>query len=111
MAREALAAMLTAAGCHVSAGVDLDAALAVAACETRPADAIITDCRLRAGEDGPAVVARARGMLDPALPALLISGEAGISLQAQADAIGASLLRKPVGASTLRSALAALVLE
>jgi len=106
-ARAALAALLAAWGCRISAGADLDAALDAASRVARPVDAIISDYRLADGADGCAVIARARAALDPALPAVLISGERSAALEAEAAARGLPLLLKPVGAAALRATLAA----
>lgn len=106
-ARAALAALLAAWGCRISAGADLDAVLDVASRVARPVDAIISDYRLADGADGLAIIARARATLDPALPAVLISGERSAALATEADALGLPLLLKPVGAAALRATLTA----
>lgn len=109
-ARAALGAMLATWGCQVSAGATLEAALGAATGVPRPVDVLISDYRLGVGEDGLAVIARARATLDPALPALLVSGQSDAALTARADALGVPLLVKPVDVLALRATLISLTM-
>jgi CheY-like chemotaxis protein len=89
-------------------GADADAALCALAMTDANgrchADLIIADLRLAEGGSGIDAVARLRGALGDATPALIVSGDTGGAAQAEAQAAGIRLLLKPVVAMALRDA-------
>lgn len=74
-------------------------------------DVIISDYRLRDGQDGIAVVQRLRTQLGRSPPACLMSGDTDPGLMQAAQVAGLTLLHKPVRPAKLRSLLRHLVLD
>ena len=79
----------------------------VAACPVRPV-LLICDYRLRAGEDGLAVIRRLQDEYNDDLPALLITGDTAPERLLEAEASGLILLHKPVMDHALRAAITSL---
>jgi signal transduction histidine kinase/FixJ family two-component response regulator len=101
--RESLAALLEEMGCKVA--VAHDTAGALVALESEPQDLLITDFRLPCTGGGLAVIAAARAS-QPALPAVLITGDTAPDRLREARAAGVDILHKPVGADLLRQLIA-----
>ncbi|MEQ8659665.1 MAG: hybrid sensor histidine kinase/response regulator, partial [Gammaproteobacteria bacterium] len=78
--REGLTLMLGDWSCHVSAGADVTAALAQADAHRRPVDIVISDYRLADAKNGVEAIRTARERFDNALPALLLSADAGAAV-------------------------------
>jgi signal transduction histidine kinase/ActR/RegA family two-component response regulator len=89
----------------VSGGSGEDVVAKLAQCPQRP-DLVISDHWLRAGETGFDVIDALRAEYNLDIPAILISGDTGPSLRAQAQAIGAVLIYKPTPNGKLRAAIA-----
>ncbi|KVL47746.1 hybrid sensor histidine kinase/response regulator [Burkholderia cepacia] len=85
-----------------------DALEQLTACARRP-DLLICDYLPPRGENGIAVIERLRGAVDPALPALLISGDTTDEQQAASHAHGLVLLHRPLPNGKLRAAVGNLV--
>jgi signal transduction histidine kinase len=102
--REALAEQLHQWGCLVATAGSADAALAEARRHLRAPDVLVTDQRLGAGDDGLALIRKLRVQTALALPALLVTAEAGLPPQPERDV---AVLQKPVPTARLRQALAA----
>ena len=88
----------------VGGGCSADVVAELAHCPLRP-DLIITDHWLRRGETGFDVIERLRGEYNEEIPAILISGDTGPQLRAEAQAIGAVLMHKPTPNGKLRAAI------
>jgi two-component system, sensor histidine kinase len=103
--RDGMATLLASWG-HgvVSAGSGDEMLAALAQCPARP-DLIISDYRLRGGENGIEVVERLRSEYNEAIPAMLITGDTGEGRLTEAQASGLLLLHKPVANSKLRAAI------
>lgn len=80
-----------------------DGTAALMALGTRPFDLLISDLRMP-GASGLVLLREASKLL-PACPLLLISGYADDEATAQARDLGAHVLHKPFGASSLRQAI------
>ncbi|QGM44264.1 ATP-binding response regulator [Methylocystis heyeri] len=76
----------------------------VAICPLRP-DLIISDYRLRAGENGIAVVERLRLEYNDDIPAMLITGDTAPDRLKEAQESGLLLLHKPLSNGKLRAAI------
>ena len=74
-------------------------------------DVLISDYRLRAGENGLDAVLRLRQISSRYLPACLLSGDTNPELMQSTHEIGLTLLHKPVRPAKLRSLLGQLVQE
>lgn len=74
---------------------------------SRRVDAVLADYRLDGGEDGISLIAAMREEA-PALPAVIISAEAGPELREKASTIGVTVLGKPVSATAIETFLASL---
>jgi CheY-like chemotaxis protein len=72
---------------------------------------IISDYRLRDGQDGIEVVRLLRTQLGCTLPACLMSGDTDPGLMQAAQVAGLTLLHKPVRPAKLRSLLRRLLLD
>ena len=104
--REGMRELLGSWGCTVTLAAGT--AEALDALEEAEADLIIADQRLRGSETGTALVRRARDW-QPGIAALLITGDTGAELLAEAAALELKLLHKPVPELTLRRAIAAVL--
>jgi CheY-like chemotaxis protein len=71
---------------------------------TRP-DLIISDYRLRAGENGLDAIKRLRARFDDRLPAILITGDTAPDRLREAAASGCFLMHKPISNARLRAAI------
>jgi signal transduction histidine kinase/CheY-like chemotaxis protein len=89
----------------VAGGSGADVVAKLAQCPQRP-DLVISDHWLRAGETGFDVIDTLRAEYNLDIPAILISGDTGPKLRAQAQAIGAVLIYKPTPNGKLRAAIA-----
>ena len=89
----------------ISGGSSEDVVAKLAQCPQRP-DLVISDHWLRAGETGFDVIETLRAEYNLDIPAILISGDTGPKLRAQARTIGAVLIYKPTPNGKLRAAIA-----
>ncbi|KQW51447.1 hypothetical protein ASD88_02045 [Pelomonas sp. Root662] len=103
--REAVRDALLAAGCHVVIAANGDDALAQLAAHLRTPDLILTDYQLGTAGDGLDVIRRLRAHYDEPIRALVVTANTDTRLPAEAAALGASLLHKPVGLQRLLLAL------
>jgi CheY-like chemotaxis protein len=92
----------------VAAGSSAEAIDLLATCPARP-DLIISDFRLRDGENGIAAVERLRSEYNEPIPAMLITGDTAPDRLGEAQASGLLLLHKPVPNSRLRAAIVNLI--
>ena len=103
--REAMSSLLASWGYHVLVAGSGDEIVAqLAACSERPA-LIISDYRLRGGENGIEVIERLRSECNDDIPALLVTGDTAPDRLREAQASGLLLLHKPVPNSRLRAAI------
>ena len=72
----------------------------------RMPDLIVSDYRLKAGENGIDVVARLREEFNAQVPALLITGDTGMEQLREAEESGLHVLHKPLNPSRLRALIA-----
>ena len=103
--RTGLSLMLGDWSCHVSAGADVNTALARVDAYRRPVDIVISDYRLAGATNGVEAIRCVRERFDNVLPALLLSADPGAAVTAAAADCGVSLLRKPVAPARLREAI------
>jgi CheY-like chemotaxis protein len=80
----------------------------LATCPDQP-DLIISDFRLRDGEDGIAAIEVLRSEYNEAIPAMLITGDTAPDRLTEAQQSGLLLLHKPVPNSRLRAAIVNLI--
>lgn len=107
--REAMASLLGGWGHQVVTADSGDDAIAqLATWPIRP-DLIISDYRLRDGENGIDMVERLRSEYNETIPAMLITGDTAPDRLIEAQASGLLLLHKPVSNSRLRAAIVNLV--
>ena len=92
----------------IAAGSSAEAIERLATCPDQP-DLIISDFRLRDGENGIAAVERLRSEYNEPIPAMLITGDTAPDRLAEAQASGLLLLHKPVPNSRLRAAIVNLI--
>ena len=102
LAREALGSLLQSWGCQVRSANGLDAALAELD-RGGPVQVIVSDYRLRDGENGIDLVQCLRERSGSAIAACLMSGDTDVALIVRARAAGLTLLHKPVRPAKLRS--------
>ncbi|OYU26485.1 MAG: hypothetical protein CFE41_15625 [Burkholderiales bacterium PBB2] len=91
--REAMRALLSSHGCEVTTTGSTREALLK--CMSRRPDIVLTDFRLRDGDDGISALHTLRNAL-PGLPAVLITGDTAPERLREAHAAGLVLLHKPV---------------
>jgi len=103
--REAVRDALLAAGCHVVIAESGDDAMAQLEAHLRTPDLILTDFQLGTSGNGLDVIRRLRAHYDEEIPALVVTANTDARLLAEAAALGASLLHKPVGLQRLLLAL------
>jgi len=103
--REAVRDALLAAGCHVVIAESGDDAMAQLQAHLRTPDLILTDFQLGTSGDGLDVIRRLRAHYDEEIPALIVTANTDARLLAEAAALGAGLLHKPVGLQRLLLAL------
>ena len=107
LASAGLVGLLESWGCKVAAADCLQAALQQMAQSGMP-DVIISDYRLRSGDNGIAAVAALRAAAGRTLAACLMSGDTNQALIQKAREAGLTLLHKPVRPAKLRSLLRSL---
>jgi len=106
--REAMRALLSSHGCEVvTTGSTREALLK---CMVRRPDIVLTDFRLRDGDDGISALNSLRNAL-PGLPAVLITGDTAPERLREAHAAGLVLLHKPVLEEQLVAAIHAALVE
>jgi two-component system, sensor histidine kinase len=92
----------------VTASSAAEAVENLATCPDQP-DLIISDFRLRDGENGIGVIELLRSEYNEAIPAMLITGDTAPDRLTEAQASGLLLLHKPVPNSRLRAAIVNLI--
>ena len=102
LAREGLASLLESWGCVVRVAEDLSTALGELK-EGWVPDVIVSDYRLRGGENGIDTISAVRTACGQSIPACLLSGDTDPKLMREARAAGLALLHKPVRPAKLRS--------
>lgn len=110
--RDAMAGMLAAWGCRVTAADGLAAAQrAIAAGQHQGSvpDAMVVDYLLPGGSTGVEAIAELRRVIGREVPAMLVSGASAPEDLARIKASGLLLLHKPVAPAKLRAALAFLL--
>lgn len=105
--RTSTAAALRLYGFEVEVADGLQQALATAERLGRRLDALVTDFRLRNGEDGIALARALRQRLGDQLPVLLVTGDTAPERVRQAQQSGLRVLYKPVKVARLVEELAA----
>jgi CheY-like chemotaxis protein len=79
-----------------------------AAALQHPPDLIVSDYRLRGGENGISLIARLREEFNSEIPALLVTGDTGPERLREAQASGLHILHKPLNPARLRALIASL---
>jgi CheY-like chemotaxis protein len=102
-AMRAMSVLLESWGCDVRALAD-DTALPDEAWLAE-LDMLVVDYHLEHAETGIGIAKRLRARLGRELPVLLVTADGAEAIRAQAEAIGALFLRKPVKPLALRSVL------
>lgn len=110
LAREALASLLASWGCRVSMAEGLMSAMPHLTGGFVP-DVIISDYRLRQGENGIDTVRQLRDVAGRNIPACLMSGDTDPDLMQASRTAGLTLLHKPVRPAKLRSLIRRLAHE
>ena len=110
LAREGLVSLLRSWGAVVGAAEGLTTALQLLQQGLVP-DVIVSDYRLRAGENGIEVIHQLRAAAGHAVSACLMSGDTDPGLMEAARAAGFTLLHKPVRPAKLRSLIRRLALD
>jgi two-component system, sensor histidine kinase len=101
--QEGMAALLRQWKCEVlTAGSVAEMKERLAAVSGLP-DLIISDFRLRAGEDGIRMIEMLRGEFNREIPALLLTGDTAPDRLREAEASGLPILYKPLNPARLRS--------
>jgi len=103
--REAVRDALLAQGCHVVAATSVEDALTQLETHLRAPDLILTDHQLGPGGDGLGTIGRLRALYDEDIAALIVTANTDAALQAQAQALHARLVHKPVGLQRLLGAV------
>ncbi|GAB4218003.1 MAG: hypothetical protein Fur007_22100 [Rhodoferax sp.] len=104
MASHAMRSLLQSWGMNVEAAVDVAGAHALLDAGVCP-DLILSDVRLPGPVQGISAVAELRARLRQDLPACLMSGDTDPTLMHEAQAVGLTLLHKPVRPAKLRALL------
>jgi signal transduction histidine kinase/CheY-like chemotaxis protein len=104
LVRTALVGLLDGWGLEVYEASGLTGALALVSGGLRP-HLVLSDYRLKQGEDGIGAVAELRAALKHKVAACLMSGDTDADLMMKARASGLTLLHKPVRPAKLRSLL------
>jgi CheY-like chemotaxis protein/anti-sigma regulatory factor (Ser/Thr protein kinase) len=104
--RESMLALLGRWRCEVVAAESCEEMLQKLISVQRMPDLIVSDYRLKGGENGIEVVARLREEFNAQVPALLITGETGIEQLREAEESGLHVLHKPLNPSRLRALIA-----
>lgn len=109
LARESLVSLLESWGCVVGVADGLAAALQLIDHGLLPA-VMVSDYRLREGENGIEVIRQVRARAWRTIPACLISGDTDQALMQSAKRAGHTLLHKPVRPAKLRNLIRRLAL-
>jgi signal transduction histidine kinase len=104
--RDSMLALLGRWRCEVVAAESCNAMLEKLISVQRIPDLIVSDYRLKAGENGIEVIARLREEFNAQVPALLITGDTGIEQLREAEESGLHVLHKPLNPSRLRALIA-----
>jgi len=104
--RESMTALLGRWRCEVVAAESCEEMLQKLIYVQRIPDLIVSDYRLKQGENGIDVVARLREEFNAQVPALLITGDTGIEQLREAEESGLHVLHKPLNPSRLRALIA-----
>ena len=110
LAREALVSLLVSWGVVVGVAEDLSSALWQLQNGLVP-DVIVSDYRLRDGENGIETVRQLRVAVGKPIPACLMSGDTDPNLMQSAKEAGLTLLHKPVRPAKLRSLIRRLAVQ
>ncbi|WP_210545670.1 response regulator [Rhodoferax sp. PAMC 29310] len=110
LAREGLVALLTSWGAKVRQAESIAGALADVLLNGVP-NLIVSDFRLRDGDNGLDCIRHLRAMAGHPIPACLISGNTDVALIQEAKNQGLILLHKPVRPAKLRSLVRRLALQ
>jgi len=100
--RQATSELLNHWGCTVSSGDNLDEACNAMRRVTRPVDVVIADYRLAHNQTGIDAIKEVRALIDPELPAMVITGEPQLD---QLKKEGFYVLQKPLHPSRLKTAI------
>ncbi len=106
---EGMEVLLNDWGCQPVIAATGVGALAALAEVGRPPDIIVSDYRLREGENGINVIAQIREHYSLDIPGVLVSGDTGPELLREAKEIGLRILHKPVRPAKLRALIEHLV--
>lgn len=101
----AMQALLSSWGHSVVAAGSGDEMVARIAALSRRPDLIISDYRLRGGENGLDTIRRVRGEFADDVPAILITGDTAPDRLREATASGCFLMHKPISNGRLRAAI------
>ena len=104
--RESMTALLGRWRCEVVAAESCEEMLQKLIYVQRIPDLIVSDYRLKHGENGIDVVARLREEFNAQVPALLVTGDTGIEQLREAEESGLHVLHKPLNPSRLRALIA-----
>jgi len=104
--RESMTTLLGRWRCEVVAAESCEEMLQKLIYVQRIPDLIVSDYRLKEGENGIDVVARLREEFNAQVPALLITGDTGIEQLREAEESGLHVLHKPLNPSRLRALIA-----
>jgi len=104
--RESMTALLSRWRCEVVTAESCEEMLQKLIYVQRIPDLIVSDYRLKQGENGIDVVARLREEFNAQVPALLITGDTGIEQLREAEESGLHVLHKPLNPSRLRALIA-----
>jgi signal transduction histidine kinase len=96
--RLGMKALLEELGCAVSLGASTNEALAEA--KLKAPDILVTDLRLRGSDSGIETIRTVRQLI-PNLPCLIITGDSVPERMAEAQAIGITVIQKPVSSTRL----------
>jgi signal transduction histidine kinase len=103
--RAGMASLLRSWRCHVVTAEGTQAALAKLVANGAPPQVIIADYHLAGDDNGIHAVASVRAHYGTPMPALVMSSDRAPGLRAEAHAVGAVFLKKPVAPSKLRATL------
>jgi signal transduction histidine kinase/CheY-like chemotaxis protein len=103
--RESMKLLLEQWDFEVLLASSIDEAVAHAVHHHEPIHAVVSDLRLRNGEDGLQAIARVKGVLGPDLPAVLVTGDTSPEQVKRVHDSGLRVLFKPVQPKALFSVL------
>lgn len=102
-ARNAMRALLTSWQCDCNVAEGLEEALEIA--EQHPPQLVISDYRLRHHQTGSNAIVALRNLIDPSLPAILVTGDTAPERIREAEKSGVPLLHKPISTEQLRKVI------